>query len=148
MVAQRHRLIGEKIVALRESKGWSQETLANKAGTSVKTISRLENGGNEGRGGTMQKLAEALGVDLAELLAAGAVPTDDAFAPLSQIVRGEAKLVALLGRLGFGPLAEEPLADLETEINADGAPRGTRRGNTGCVSRARLAEVRKLRARE
>lgn len=131
MVAQRHRLIGEKIVALRESKGWSQETLANKAGTSVKTISRLENGGNEGRGGTMQKLAEALGVELAELLAAGAVPTEDAFAPLSQIDRVEAKLDALLRHFGIDPLAEEPLADLETELNAEVAPRGKRRGNTG-----------------
>jgi len=52
----------DQIHELRESKGWSQEMLAKKAGIDPKTMSKLLNGG-ECRLSTIALIAEALGVE-------------------------------------------------------------------------------------
>lgn len=66
-----HKLIAERILAARETKGWSQRDLASKAGVSQKTISNLESP-TEGGSYTLPKLeavARALGMGVWELLA-------------------------------------------------------------------------------
>jgi putative transcriptional regulator len=48
---------------LREKKFMTQRELAEKAGVTVETISRLENGKYKPRFSTIKKLAKALGVE-------------------------------------------------------------------------------------
>jgi transcriptional regulator with XRE-family HTH domain len=57
-----------KVKALRGEKGWSQETLAKKAGIHRVTVAVVETGVKEPTLGTRRKLAKALGVPLTELL--------------------------------------------------------------------------------
>ncbi|MBC6609640.1 helix-turn-helix transcriptional regulator [Hymenobacter sp. BT507] len=56
-----------RIVALRKSKGYSQEVLAEESGVSLRTIQRVEQGETVPRGHTMQALAAALQVPLESL---------------------------------------------------------------------------------
>ena len=55
------------IIEARQSKGWSQEALAEHANLSLRTIQRVEQGETVPRGYTMQQLAQALGVPLEAL---------------------------------------------------------------------------------
>ena len=59
--------LGIKIQELRKQKGMTQEDLAEKTGLSVRTIQRIESGEVDPRSYTLSQIAEALGVDLAEL---------------------------------------------------------------------------------
>ena len=59
----------ERILAIRKSKGFSQELLADQSGVSLRTIQRVEQGETVPRGHTMQALATALDVPLDALLA-------------------------------------------------------------------------------
>lgn len=63
------RQIGMKLRQLRDAKGMSQATLANKARISREHLSRLEGGRYDPSVGVVQRLAKALGVSLTELLA-------------------------------------------------------------------------------
>jgi transcriptional regulator with XRE-family HTH domain len=56
-----------RIKQLRESLGMSQKELAEKAGVAQSTVHYIESGGNYTRK-TIQKLAAALGVSVADLL--------------------------------------------------------------------------------
>lgn len=51
-----------RIKQLRESKGLSQEELSEKAGLSLRTIQRMENGESVPRGSTLKNLASSLNV--------------------------------------------------------------------------------------
>ncbi len=53
---------------LRRQAALSQQELAERAGTTQETISRLERGRHAARGSTIRKLAEALGVEPRELM--------------------------------------------------------------------------------
>jgi transcriptional regulator with XRE-family HTH domain len=111
------RAAGQRVISLRESRGLSQEDLANAAGVSVKTVSRFENGRNEGRRGTVRALAKALAVSEADilggpppLLPVNAAQIDDDDAP-EWAQRIEAMLDAILSRLDdLKPDAEPALA--------------------------------------
>ena len=87
--------VGQRIAALRDARGWSQEELAHRADVSVKTISRLENGRNEGRGKNLRSIAEALEVPVLDLQ--GTQPDPFGLSDVSQLDRIEAKLDRLLG---------------------------------------------------
>lgn len=63
-VAKAHTF-GERLRQLREARGWVQEQLADVAGVSTATISRIEAGLREPGWGTVVKLARALGVSVA-----------------------------------------------------------------------------------
>lgn len=58
--------IGEKIKAIRIQKGLTQESLAEKTNISTRTIQRIENNEVDPRSYTLEKIAEALGVDFNE----------------------------------------------------------------------------------
>lgn len=60
--------IGERIRKLREAHGWSQVQLADLSGLAGPTVNRIENGQRSGRGDTLKKIADALGVTLDTLL--------------------------------------------------------------------------------
>jgi len=57
-----------KLKRLRGQKGMTQEALARKAKVSLGYLARLEIGRHDPKLGTLQKLAKALGVEVAELL--------------------------------------------------------------------------------
>ena len=52
--------IGQKIVELRKSKGYTQEDLAEKAKVNLRTIHRIENDENKPSGNTLKLICEAL----------------------------------------------------------------------------------------
>lgn len=60
--------IGERIRVRREKKEWLQRELAASAGLPVRTIGRVERGQVDVRLSTLSKIAQALGVNLRELL--------------------------------------------------------------------------------
>lgn len=58
----------DNVRALRLSKGISQQKLANDSGIAVRTLARLELGEGGVQLSTAERLAEALGVSLSELV--------------------------------------------------------------------------------
>ena len=87
---------GAHVRKLREARGWSIETLAQKAGMSAKTVGRIERGKTEDpRATTFSRLARALGVAEAEIRGEPPVTPEQA----TQLDRIEAKLDELLRRL-------------------------------------------------
>src|SRR5262245_43115814 len=54
---------GERLRELRESEGWTQAALAERAGLNRFAVAKLEQGLREPTWGTVQKLARAFGVD-------------------------------------------------------------------------------------
>jgi len=64
----------DRIAAVRKSKGFSQELLAEQSGVSLRTIQRVEQGDTMPRGYTLQALAAALEVSLDDFRAQPAPP--------------------------------------------------------------------------
>lgn len=58
--------VGEQVKRLREERGWSQPRLAVEAGVAVSAVSQIENGRRSPNVSTLDKLAEAFGVGVAE----------------------------------------------------------------------------------
>ena len=52
--------IGQKIIDIRKSKGYTQEELAERAKLNLRTIQRIENGENKPSGNTIKLICEAL----------------------------------------------------------------------------------------
>ncbi len=73
--------VGEKIKRLREDRKWSQPHLAVKAGVAVSAVSQIENGRRSPNVGTLNKLAEAFGVEVADFFRESEAPK--VTAPLS-----------------------------------------------------------------
>ena len=63
------RVDGHKLRGLRERRVMTLRELADASGVGFDTISRIENGHQEPRPGTVRKLAQALGVEAGELVA-------------------------------------------------------------------------------
>ncbi len=59
---------GQKIAGFRIRQGWTQEDLADKAGVTVRTIQRIENGATQPRLYTLKALADVLGTTVELLL--------------------------------------------------------------------------------
>lgn len=62
------RLHGSLIRKLRWNRGWTQEMLAEKAGLSERTITRIEGGESDGGPRTAKKIADALGVEVGAII--------------------------------------------------------------------------------
>lgn len=63
----RRRVFGDRIRALRQDRGWSQERLAERAGVHRTYLSSLERGERNVSLDNIYAIAEALGVPPAEL---------------------------------------------------------------------------------
>ena len=61
-------VVGDRIRALREGRGWLQRELAAVAQLPVRTVGRIERGEVDVRLSTVAKIAAALGVPLKELM--------------------------------------------------------------------------------
>lgn len=60
--------LAQRLKTLRNRKGFSQEELSEKAGLSLRTIQRIENGETEPRGDSLKRLALAFDVPLDEIV--------------------------------------------------------------------------------
>jgi transcriptional regulator with XRE-family HTH domain len=69
--------IGREIRRLREEKGWSQAKLAVDAGIGVSAVSLIETGKRNPSATTLAKIAEALGVGVADLFPLAQAPLLD-----------------------------------------------------------------------
>ena len=58
----------KRLNELRRLRAFSQQELADAAGLGRNTISRIERGATGAHGRTLRRLAQALGVDVAELV--------------------------------------------------------------------------------
>lgn len=54
--------LAQKIKALRKSKGFSQEALAEISGLSLRTVQRIENENKNPSGDTLKRVSSALGI--------------------------------------------------------------------------------------
>ena len=68
MEGEKQKLIGRRVRAAREEAGLSQGLLGEKVGYSAMGISHLENGDRKIKIEDLQKIADALGVQIAYLL--------------------------------------------------------------------------------
>lgn len=75
--------IGDKIKEIRISKGLDQKQLADMVGISKSSISEWENCKRVPRMSTLRKIAEALGVDVWEIIGFNEIEIDGPSSPLS-----------------------------------------------------------------
>jgi transcriptional regulator with XRE-family HTH domain len=76
--------LGQRLRRFREERGWTQAVLAEQAGVSKPYLSELEGGaGRRPSGQILLKLADALGVTIADLLGRQVVPAQDPDIPPS-----------------------------------------------------------------
>jgi transcriptional regulator with XRE-family HTH domain len=66
--------VGREIRRLRETRGWSQAKLAGETGMGVSSVSQIETGVRNPSAATLWKIAEALGVGMADLFPKGQAP--------------------------------------------------------------------------
>jgi transcriptional regulator with XRE-family HTH domain len=86
--------LGQRLRRFRDERGWTQAALAEHAGVSKPYLSELESGaGRRPSGQILLKLADALGVTVADLLGRQVLPTQDPDIPPS--LREFAKLRGL-----------------------------------------------------
>lgn len=92
--------LGSRIKKHRQEAGMSQETLAEKAGISPNTVSRIEGGLMAMSVKTFQKLVQVLGLDANELLCHAGLPENgdrhikDVFSRVSHMSLKEQTIVA------------------------------------------------------
>lgn len=77
----------QRLKEIREARGLSQVELAERAGVDQATISRLERGNDEVTPHLRRRVAEALGVTLAELFTEDRDPQETAFLKALQMTR-------------------------------------------------------------
>jgi transcriptional regulator with XRE-family HTH domain len=103
--------VGREIRRLREEKGWSQAKLAGAAGMGVSGVSQIETGARNPSAVTLAKIAEALGVEVADLF-----PKEQPPLPSPAVAEMEAMLSAIRENLAtleeyFENPPDEPAAD-------------------------------------
>lgn len=77
---------GQKIVALRNAKGWSQAELSRRARISQPSLHSLEHQvTKQPKADTLMRVAAALGVPLREILKPSKKPTADLLADLAEL---------------------------------------------------------------
>ena len=142
--------VGREIRRLREERGWSQTKLAAGADMGVSGVSQIETGARNPSAVTLAKLAEALGVEVADLF-----PKEQASLPFDNVgerrrepsLIDDARIAALLHEWGHETDEEylTALQDFDPDIDLDGIPRGVEQAVEG-LERVRdelLAELRK-----
>ena len=112
--------MGERIKALRESRGWTQEQLADKVGKSYSAVGLWEKDKNYPRMGVVEKLARAFGVSKGYLVDG---EDDAAPAPAGLIARRNIQMrrVPILGDTAAGePIIANRVYDEYVEVPDDG----------------------------
>ena len=105
--------VGSKISTARRKLGLSQMQLAESSGTQVSTVFSAENGAQNLSLRTLQKLADALKMDMRELLP-GDPPASSVTAPMLRMIAES--LSTTLKELGRGTLLLQQLHDLVAEL--------------------------------
>jgi transcriptional regulator with XRE-family HTH domain len=104
--------VGTEIRRVREAKGWSQAKLAGASDMGVSGISQIETGARNPSVVTLSKIAEALGVEVADLFPKAQsplpleAPTGRSPEERAEIARALASAVAYLGATHRGALEE------------------------------------------
>jgi transcriptional regulator with XRE-family HTH domain len=106
--------VGMRISAARRKLGLSQIQLAEASGTQVSTVFSGENGAQNLSLKTLQKLADALKVDMRELLPGGPLSSSVTATMLTMIAES---LSTTLKELGRGTLLLQQVHDLVEELN-------------------------------
>ena len=106
--------VGQQIRRLREAKGWNQAELAVYAGIGPSGVSQIETGKRNPSAATLQKIAEALGVEMSDLFPKVEAPlwSDE---PVEERRVSLAALTAWADYLG---LMLQRWGELETELRA------------------------------
>lgn len=60
--------LGTRLTAARKARGFSQESLAEESGISLRTLQRIENEGTNPHGDTLKRIASVLEISIDELL--------------------------------------------------------------------------------
>ena len=99
----------ERLKAIREEKGLTQQELSNRSGVSLRTIQNYESGAYSPRFGSVDKLAEALEVSAPELLGqSGMLVAEAADKGGAKSAREMSKLVEeVVGMFAGGSLPKE-----------------------------------------
>ena len=99
----------ERLKAIREDKGLTQQELSNRSGVSLRTIQNYESGAYSPRFGAVDKLAEALEVSAPELLGqSGMLVAEAAEKDGGRSARDMSKLVdEVIGMFAGGSLPQE-----------------------------------------
>jgi transcriptional regulator with XRE-family HTH domain len=126
--------VGSEIRRLREGKGWTGAQLAVYAGMAPSAVSQIETGKRNPNTGSLAKIAEALGVEVADLFpkAQAPLPLEEGKLMDRSEVQAWLREQGHLDRVEFLSWAE----DLEFEIDDEGIPEGIERG---------IQEVREMR---
>jgi len=91
------KLLGKRIKELRKSKNFTQDELAEKIGIGTPNISYFETGRFSPAIETMEKMAEALGVEMYELFMFNPLKsTEEIRAELEEAIRSDEKILRLL----------------------------------------------------
>ena len=106
--------VGTRIAAARRKLNLSQLQLAEVSGTQVSTVFSAENGAQNLSLKTLQKIADALKVDMRDLLPGGPL-SNSLTGPMMQMVAES--LSTTLRELGRGTLLLQQLQDLVEELN-------------------------------
>src|SRR5512133_103563 len=108
--------LGQRLRRYREDRGWTQAVLAEQAGVSKPYLSELEGGaGRRPSGQILLKLADALGVTVADLLGRQVLPTKDPeippslreFAKLRGLPESDVRMLAGIRFRGEAPRTEQ-----------------------------------------
>ena len=86
--------VGKEVRRLREEKGWSQAKLGVESGLGPSGISQIETGRRNPSAASLQRIAEALGVEVRDLFPLGQAPLPD----LGEERRGEGRHIHLTVR--------------------------------------------------
>jgi len=123
------RDLGTRIKKLRDKKRWSQQTLAEKSGTSTPTIQRLESGSTKVYSSTLFKVADALGVSVNYLRdgkEAQAPELKEVEETIQRLIEKMKKPAPLEVRIKGGKAREAEADELEIFLNSDDIPKVAR----------------------
>lgn len=90
--------IGKKIIELRNKKGWTQYKLFKEAGIGQSTLSRIEDDTRIPNTETLQKIANALGVSMAEFDDNPTVQEEKKYPPFKELFWARAEQLDLTDR--------------------------------------------------
>lgn len=114
------KIVGQRVRALREGKGWKQDELAHRSGLHVTYIGGIERGERNATIGSLAKVADAFGISVVELFAPATHELEKQFnAPAGDIM--EAILHGFRARVDVkGKIAELYLFQFLKRLEAKG----------------------------